>query len=141
MSEFINWTEERLSILWSRAEDSVANDEDSLALIRIIFGIYILLRWNPNFSWIGGIPQSFFLPPKLSFVNLLHDFPSSSFFQGLDMMLLLSGAGLLLGVRARYSGLLHSALLITGYSFKYSLGKIDHNIILPVFVVGLSFTN
>ena len=48
---------------------------------------------------------------------------------------------LLLGVKTRYAGICYVLLTFIGNSFKFSFGKIDHPIMFPVFILGLSFSN
>ena len=141
MKKFFDWIEAKLAFLWRKAEDASENDDRSLSLLRILYGLFIILFATPSFLWIGKVPQSLFLPPFFSLANLFDGFPSYPWLLAIDISLIICTICLLLGVKARYAGILFSLLYIIGSSFQYSFGKIDHLIMFPVFILGLSFTN
>ena len=141
MKKFFDWIEVRLQFLWRKAEDASENDNRSLSLLRILYGLFIVLFATPSFLWIGKVPQSLFLPPFFSLGNLFNDFPSYPWLLAINISLIICTICLLLGVKARYAGILFSLFYIIGSSFQYSFGKIDHQIMFPVFILGLSLTN
>ena len=142
MKKFLDWIENRLGILWKKAEYSSDNDTQSLSVIRILYGLFILLFATPSFSWIGKIPQGFFLPPFLSLGNLFDSFPNYSWLLAIDVILLLLTICIILGIKTRYAGILFAVFYVIGYSFRISFGKIDHGEIMFIaFIFGLSFTN
>jgi len=141
MKKFFDWTERKLEILWNKAEAAAENDDRSLSILRISYGLFIIVFATPSFSWISKVPQSLFLPPTISLANLFDGFPSYAWLLVIDVSLFVCSICLLFGVKARYAGILFSALDIIGSSFSFSFGKIDHFIMFPVFIFGLSFTN
>ena len=141
MKKFFDWIEAKLEFLWRKAEDASENDDRSLSLLRILYGLFIVLFATPTFSWIGKVPQSLFLPPFFSLANLFDGFPSYPWLLAIDISLIICTICLLLGVKARYAGILFSLFYIIGSSFQYSFGKIGHSTMFPVFILGLSFTN
>ena len=141
MKKLFDWTETKLAFLWRKAEDASRNNTRSLSLVRIIYGLYIVLFATPSFSWIGKVPQSLYLPPFFSLGSFFDDFPDYSWLLAIDISLIVCTVCLLLGVRARYAGILFTFFYIIGFSFRVSFGKIDHGIMFPVFILGLSFTN
>ncbi len=141
MKKFFDWIEAKLEFLWRKAEDASENDDRSLSLLRILYGLFIALFATPSFSWIGTVPQGLFLPPFFSLGNFFDDFPSYPWLLAIDISLIIFTICLLLGVKTRYAGILFSFFYIIGCSFQFSFGKIDHGIMFPVFIFGLSFTN
>ncbi len=141
MKKFFDWIEAKLEFLWRKAEDASENDDRSLSLLRILYGLFIVLFATPSFFWIGKVPQSLFLPPFFSLANLFDGFPSYPWLLAIDISLIICTICLLLGVKARYAGILFSLFYIIGSSFQFSFGKIDHSIMFPLFILGLSFTN
>lgn len=141
MKKLFDLIEAKLDLLWRKAENSSENDNQSLSTLRILYGLFIILFETPSFSWIGKVPQSFFRPPFLSLANLFDSFPSYPWLLAIDTLLILFTLGILFGVKARYAGILFSIFYIIGSSFNFSFGKIDHFIMFPTFILGLSFTN
>ena len=142
MKKFLDWIEFQLDRLWQRIENSCENDSHSLSKIRIVYGLFILLFFNPSFAWIGGVPQGLFRPKFFSFSNLFNGFPSYNSLLILEVLLIICAFGILLGIKARLVGIAFTVICLIGNSFSYSFGKVDHgNIMLLVFTLGLSFTN
>lgn len=141
MKKFFDWIEAKLERLWGKAEDASENDDLSLSMVRILYGLFIVLFATPSFSWIGKVPQSLFLPPFLSLGIFFDGFPSYPWLLAIDISLIICTICLVLGIKARYAGILFFLLYIIGSSFQFSFGKIDHLIMFPVFILGLSWTN
>lgn len=141
MKKLLSWTEAKLEFLWRKAEDASENDSKSLSLLRIIYGLFILFFATPDFIWIGTVPQSLFYPPFFSLGSFFNGFPNYYWLLLINTLLIICAICFLLGLKARYAGILFSLLLFIGNSFFYSFGKIGHSILFPVFILGLSFTN
>ncbi len=141
MKKSLDWTEAKLKLLWEKAEDASYNDDKSLAILRILYGLFIIFFATPSYSWIAEVPQSLFVPPYLSLANAFNSFPDRSWLLAIDILLVICAIALLMGIKARYAGIIFSLFYIIGSSFEYSFGKIDHFILFPVFILGLSFTN
>ncbi|MEN2281723.1 hypothetical protein AAGF08_06250 [Algoriphagus sp. SE2] len=112
----------------------------SLVVLRILTGLFFLIIYSPFFFWIGEVPQVFFYPPILSLANLFSGFPPAYFFYVLDILITLALLGVTLGYKAKFSGIAASLLLFIGFNWQYSMGKIDHNILLLTFLGLMSFS-
>lgn len=141
MKKFFGWNETKLEFLWKKAEEASENDNRSLSILRILYGIFIILFDSPSFLWIAKVPQSLFLPPTISLANLFDSFPSYAWLLAIDSLLFVCTVCILLGIKARYSGIIFSLIYIIGSSFRFSLGRVHHYIMFPIFILGLSFTN
>ncbi len=141
MKKFFDWIEAKLEFFWRLAENASENNNRSLSTLRILYGFFIILFATPSYSWIGEVPQSLFDPPFFSIANLFDGFAGYFWLLTIDILLIIFTICLLLGVKARYAGILFSLFYIIGSSFQFSFGKIDHSIMFPVFILGLSFTN
>lgn len=127
-------------LFWSRVTESTKMPLNSLVVLRIFSGLFFLIIYSPFFSWLGEVPQAFFFPPMISLANLFSGFPPAYFFYTLDILVTLALLGLTLGYRAKVSGIVASTLLFIGFNWKFSMGKIDHNILLLAFLVLMSFS-
>ncbi|WP_296702340.1 hypothetical protein [Algoriphagus sp.] len=127
-------------LFWKRVTESTQMTLESLVILRILAGLFFLIIYSPFFSWIGEVPQAFFFPPTLSLANLFSGFPPAYFFYGLDILITLALLGVTLGYKAKVSGIVASILLFIGFNWQYSMGKIDHNILLLAFLAIMSFS-
>jgi len=127
-------------LFWSRVMESTKMPLESLVVLRVLTGLFFLIIYSPFFFWIGEVPQVFFFPPMISLANLFSGFPPACFFYVLDISITLALLGVTLGYRARFSGITAAILLFVGFNWQYSLGKIDHNILLLVFLALMSFS-
>lgn len=132
--------EKAISKFWVRVENSTQMPADSLSVLRVFAGIFLLTIYSPFFYWIGEVPQAFFYPPLLSLTNLLSGFPPAWFFYFLDVAITIGLVLVTLGVKARFAGIATSLLMFIGYSFNFSFGKIDHNILVLAFLFLLSLS-
>lgn len=132
---------ERLnSTFWDRVGRATEVSQESLWLLRPFVGIYLLMIYSPFFAWIGEVPNVFFYPPLLSLPNLLNGFPPAWVFLGIDILVSICIALMTVGVRAKLATRMLVVLLFVGYNFQFSMGKIDHNIFLLIFLSGMSFS-
>ena len=142
MKKYLNWIEFQLNFLWHRVEKSANNDNNSLSKLRVFYGIFILVFIKLNFTWIGEIPQGLFSPRLLSLSVFFNGFPHYNFMLVVEMLLIVLGFCLLLGIKSRWVGIAFVIVYIIGNSFHFSLGKISHgSVMFLTFVLGLSFTN
>lgn len=114
------------NLFWTRVVLSTKSSTESLAIFRIVAGIFILSFGFPYFLWIGDVPQIFYDPPFLSVNNLLPGFPSSSYLLASNISLLGLLLMIIVGIKARLSSLLFFIILFVNAGFHFSLGKIDH---------------
>lgn len=116
----------------------------SLGLYRIGYCLLVILVVGiPYFSWLSDKPELLFDPPTYSLANLVSEgFPGVYFFRTLDALIVISFALLLLGIRATLVSRILFGLLVIGFSYSNSLGKISHESLLMVITpLLMSFSN
>jgi len=102
----------------------------SISLYRIMFSLYILIFVNvKSIETLGRIPETFYHPPYGPML-LFDGFPSPVVFSIITFLVYLGAFALLLGYRTKWASLLTGLSLAVGYGFLYSLGKINHNMLL-----------
>ena len=116
-------------------------DDNALGFYRILFCFFFTLFESPSFAWIGSAPSAFYNPPVLSLTSLLNSFPGSGFFQVLDAIILLALIMICVGFLTRISTLVLFAALLAGNHFKYSFGKIDHDILVLCVLLVMAIVN
>lgn len=100
-----------------------------LAVYRICFAGYVLVsNQMPSVRWIPGVPQDFRNPPPGLTSLLPHPSPAAAL--AVEVAMVLSVVGLLLGWRTRSMSFAVGILGIVGSAMIFSFGKIDHNIFL-----------
>ncbi|KAA3438472.1 hypothetical protein [Rufibacter hautae] len=125
---------------WERIIKSTSSSISSLCAFRIIAGLFILFFSIRTYGWIETIPSILFDPPLLSISNLFSSFPSNGLLQTIDFILLASIICITLGIKARLFTIIFLVLSSLGNSFVYSFGKIDHDILLYIFLMCMSFS-
>lgn len=110
----------------------------SLARLRILLATLLLLQL-PNFHWVADYPSAWFTPPAGPFA-LFHAFPSAWFLIGIEVCLAASLLAMLVGWHTRVASVAVTSTFILGSGFTYSLGKIDHNILMALAPAVLSFS-
>ncbi|MCW2494323.1 HTTM domain-containing protein [Jatrophihabitans sp.] len=109
-----------------------------LAIYRIIYAL-LALATMPTFSPLTRYPSSLYKPPPGPF-ELFDGFPSKPVLIAMELLLAVALSSLLMGFFTRVSSLATSILYMVGYGFNYSLGKIDHTILLAVAPAVLAFS-
>lgn len=124
--------------------------ERGLSLFRIVFALaFILFLAHPRFLWAIGYPDIFWKPPlplslfdcfgSLQF-GLVCGFPPSWLVVVMEGLLALSAVLLLFGYRTFYTSILFSGIFIILNTFRYSFGKIDHEIMLVITPAIMAFS-
>ena len=117
-----------------------------LAAYRMTFAIFTLLFLTPghnpyfDFSPLGTLPDVYYLPPP-GVMQLFDGFPSSLFFDGLHAAIILALTAVLFGYRTRLASISTSILMMVGFGFFYSLGKINHNFVFVLLPFVMAFSN
>ena len=106
--------------------ESHRTSAESLALYRILYGLFLLVFAMPSAVWVTSLPDVVYDPP-LGPMRLLDGYPPASYFHVLTFLLSVSAVALTLGFRTRASSLCAGILLIALIGFEFCLGKIDHN--------------
>jgi len=102
--------------------------------------MFLLFFYSPGYGWIGTSPRVFFKPPFLSVAIFFDKFPGTTFFQSIDILLLLCAVFITLGIKSKLSSIAYCVISMVALSFQYSLGKIDHNILLYVMIFCMAFS-
>lgn len=101
-----------------------------LARFRIIFAVGALLTLF-DFTWFTHFPPTMFQPPPGPF-RLLSGFPPEAVAIGLEIAIAIAFASIGFGYRTVLAGWTATVLMIIGFGFTYSLGKIDHPILFAL---------
>jgi uncharacterized membrane protein YphA (DoxX/SURF4 family) len=112
----------------------------SLSLYRMVYALLLMIFAIPYSSAVASLPPSFFAPP-LGPGMLFHSFPPVWFFWGLDYLIELAAVCLFFGYRTRTAALTLVALLLLLNTFRYSVGKIDHEILIILTPLCLAFSD
>jgi uncharacterized membrane protein YphA (DoxX/SURF4 family) len=126
--------------------DSYQLTAEALALYRIfysLFAIFIIIPGHPPYGFYGflnGLPGDFFLPPPGPMM-LFGSFPPGWVFVLIEAMLLMALISLLLGWKTRLSSIIVAFCFLLGNGFSYSLGKINHDLFLPLIPFVMLFSN
>jgi len=112
----------------------------SLPLYRMVYAVLMMIFAVPFNSTVGSLPPGFFTPP-LGPARLFHAFPPPWIFWGLDYLIELAAVCLLFGYRTRTASLAIAALMAVFNMFRYSVGKIDHDILFILVPLCLAFSD
>lgn len=127
--------------IWKRISKNVEVPSEALNVFRIIVAIWILLFHFESFSWLGTLPDYLMKEPILSGANIFRSYPDVRIFYFLDFIRLLCLLFLLLGIKARISGVIFFCITIFCKSFQYTLGSIEHDFLLFFLIFVMSFSN
>lgn len=141
MRRFINSIDTLLGTIFTRIIKNCWVPSEEVALLRILTGGLILLIHPPRWQWIAQAPGGFFNPPILSLLNLASGFPSETCLLLAEVLAITSYLFISLGFFARYFSGFAGLLLLLFSNYSYSFGKIDHNIMLIIFLLVMAFTN
>lgn len=108
--------------------DSISQAD--LARYRAIYAAVTLLML-PSFTWLAGYPDALYRPPAGPF-RLVDGFPPAWVLAGLGLLVAVAMGCLLAGAWVRIASLVATVAMIAGFGFSYSLGKIDHNLLVVV---------
>ncbi|MEX2574614.1 MAG: hypothetical protein WD317_09965 [Balneolaceae bacterium] len=123
--------------------DSFHVSPGGLALFRIFTALMILFFLMPAeslFVTLGGLPDDFYNPPPGP-IMLFSSFPPASFLLGVHALLTGSLIALLLGFYTRWSSLLTGILMLVLKGFIFSIGKINHDLLISVVPVIFAFSS
>lgn len=102
--------------------------------LRILFALSQLLffpRWS-NIS-LGSLPSSLYFPPVGPFA-LLSQYPPTWLIIVIEVVTWISLLAMLLGFETKKFSYAYALTFTLSSGFQYSTGKIDHDIIIPIFV-------
>jgi hypothetical protein len=110
-----------------------------LGLYRIVYAVATLLTVS-DVQWVSAFPDSLFNAPAGPF-QLLSGFPPSAVLIVLEVLRSLALVLLGVGIWTRWVSLAVAVLLLVTYGLSYSLGKIDHTILVVLAPLILSFAH
>jgi hypothetical protein len=110
-----------------------------LGLYRIVYAVATLLTVS-DVQWVGAFPDSLIDAPTGPF-QLLSGFPSPAVLVALEVLRSLALVLLAVGIWTRWVSLAVAVLLFVTYGLSYSLGKIDHTILIVLAPLILSFAH
>jgi uncharacterized membrane protein YphA (DoxX/SURF4 family) len=119
--------------------DSYHIPERSLSLYRLSYALFFILFGIPNYSWIGDSPDLFFNPPAISLATFFSGFPPVWLFYLLSILICVLFVLLFFGAYTKWASILLPIFIITGNSFSYSFGKIDHDLIIWIVPICLAY--
>lgn len=114
-----------------------------MALFRIFASLFLLLFMLPSagvYEFLGSLPDDFYLPPPGPMM-LFDGFPSVTIFRILHGLLIVALLFLLVGFKTKMISILTGILLLCINGFVYSLGKIDHDILIAVVPFVMAFSS
>ena len=118
---------------------------EGLALLRIFTALFILLFLIPgsgmaHFGFLSALPLDFYSPPPGP-LRLLDGFPSLEIFQIIHTILIVSLFAMLAGYHTKWASILTGISLLILQGFIYSVGKVNHEIVIPLVPVIMAFSN
>lgn len=122
--------------------DSFSVSPEGMGLYRIFVAVFILGFILPDiemYEFLGTVPNELFSPPPGP-MWFFEGFPSESVFLLLHSLLIVSLVCLLVGFRTKWASILAGVLLLAIKGFFYSIGKINHDLLLSVLPIVMSFS-
>jgi hypothetical protein len=110
-----------------------------LGLYRIIYAVATLLTVS-DVEWVGNYPDSVINAPAGPFA-LLPGIPAAAVLVALEVLRSVALALLAVGLWTRWASLAVAMLLLITYGLSYSLGKVDHTILVVLTPLILSFAD
>lgn len=110
-----------------------------LGLYRVVYAVATLLTVS-DIQWVGAYPDSLIDAPTGPF-QLLSGFPPPAVLIALEVLRSLALALLAVGLWTRWVSLAVASLLLVTYGLSYSLGKVDHTILVVLAPLILSFAH
>ncbi len=115
---------------------------EALALYRITFAVvYLLILGVPSFTWLSQVAEYFYAPQLFNIARLLASrIPNLGILLLIDLTILFTLVTVLFGWRTKIMSWLLASTLLVGYALRFSLGKIDHTIVLIAIPAIMSFS-
>ena len=127
--------------IWGRIISATELSDGSSTSYRRIFSLVALIMFIPDSLFLSELPDALFDPPRLSPFVFLSGYPGYWFLLILHLFIILGLLFIGLDRHIKLSGIVVtiSFLILDGY--RYSLGKVDHGILLPVTIFFFSLVN
>lgn len=111
--------------------DSYRDTGSDLAVFRVLYASYVFVHKVPTAGWISDAPVAFFRPP-IGLAAISVSFPPLWWVVSWNVMLVVSIVMLLFGYRTKVASIGVAVTLLVLNSWEYSIGKINHDILLVI---------
>lgn len=120
-------------------------NEQGLALSRIFSALFILFFLVPgsgisHFAYLSEVPPDFFDPPPGPML-LLDQFPPLVVFQTVHTLIVIAAIAMLFGYYTKWASIITGVSILLLQGFIFSLGKVNHEILIAVVPVIMGFSN
>jgi len=107
----------------------------TLGIFRIFYGIFtIFILGILDLRVLSTLPNYIYDPPLLSIASFTSGYPGYYFFLILSLLIFFLHFFVLFGYKTRVSSILLTVLSLIGYSFYFSIGKINHGQMVLVWI-------
>ncbi|UKN00338.1 hypothetical protein K6119_11390 [Paracrocinitomix mangrovi] len=128
--------------LWTNIINNTSNDPIAIHNYRYIFIFIFVFYFIPTDTlWITDAPDALYNPPKLSIGSFFSGFPSYTVLFIINVLIVVGLFMISLNKYSNIAGIITFLLIIINLNFKYSLGKIDHDILLYLTLLCFSLCN
>lgn len=118
---------------------------EGLGLFRICSSLFLLFflipgHGLPHYQFLASLSDDFYLPPPGPMM-LLDGFPPFIVFQVIYGLIILFTFGMLIGYRTKITSILAGISIFMMQGLIYSIGKVNHEILVAIFPILMAFTN
>ena len=118
---------------------------EGLGLFRICASLFLLFFLIPgqglaHYQYLSSLPSDFYAPPPGPMM-LLDGFPPYIVFQVLYALIILFTLGMLVGYQTKRTSILAGIFILLMQGLIYSVGKVNHEIMVPLVPVLMAFSN
>lgn len=125
--------------------DTYTVSSDGLGLYRIIASLFILFFLIPgmgfeHYRYLSSLPADFYNPPPGPMM-LFDGFPPFIVFQVIYVLVVVSVLAMMVGYRTKTASILSGIFILILQGFIYSIGKVNHEILVPLVPVLMAFSH
>lgn len=118
---------------------------EGLGIFRIFTSLFFLFLLIPgsgleHYRYLSSLPDDFFAPAPGPMM-LLDSFPPFVVFQVIYGLILVFGLAMLVGYRTKTSSVLLGIFIFIMQGLIYSVGKVNHEILVPLVLICMAFSN
>lgn len=119
--------------------------KEGLGFMRIVLSLLLLILLIPgeglrHLQFLSGLPSDFYAPPPGPML-LIDQFPSYTFFIALHTLSILAVIAMLFGYKTKWASLLSGLTILLLQGLIFSVGKINHEILLAFVPACMAFSN
>lgn len=123
--------------------ESYSVTPQGLGFFRIAASLFILFFLMPdslNYAFLSSLPDDFYAPPPGPLM-LLESFPAEYIFWTIHVLLVVSLFMMLAGYFTKFSSIAVGLFALFLFGLTYSIGKINHHLLVGVVPVVMAFSN